>query len=808
MRVILLAVSVIATSAQPVDFVKQVEPIFAAKCYGCHGPNQQLAGLRLDVRSDAVSKVIARVSGAPGLRAMPLGTSGLPAEEIAVIKTWIDQGAVYPQRAVKAGTKHWAYQPVRKPAAPANAIDHFVRERLAREGLAPSKPASRETLFRRVSLDLTGLPPSPSDVLDGDYERYVDRLLASPQFGEKWARHWLDQARYADSDGYEKDWARPWSWRWRHWVIDAINRDMPFDQFTREQIAGDLLPNATVEQRVATGFHRHTLTNREGGIDNAQFRFENVADRSSTVGSVWLGLTVGCAQCHDHKYDPLTQRDFYQLYAFFDNAEEDDIDAPLPGELGVWARTAAEYEAKREALIAAYKVREMQPAWEVDMLDAFRNPGRRTDWDLAWDCLLKLTEDGDGGRIIKKPAADRTARERRILENHFIRNYHFAVGTPQYKKVKFDELDKKLGELQAQYPRLSQAYALAENAVAAPSHLRVRGDFKNLGPEVQPLPPGFLPPLAVRGARATRLDLAEWLVAKDNPLTARVAVNRIWQELFGQGLVKTAEDFGVMGARPSHPELLDWLAATFVENGWSRKKLIRTIVLSETYQQASDASPALVEKDPENKWLARQSRVRISAEGIRDAALHAAGLLDLSRVGGPSIKPPQPDGVTSIGYARGTKWEVSSGTERYRRGLYIHFQRTTPYPLLMNFDAPRSTTAACRRQRSNTSLQALNLLNDPVFLEAAETLALRVLREGPADNRGRIEAMSRLALGRAPSSSEMTRLARYLDTQRTLFAKEKDLPVAVVPNVDRVEHAAWAGLASVFLNLDEFLTRE
>jgi hypothetical protein len=808
MRVFLLAVSVVAASAQTVDFVKQVEPIFAAKCYGCHGPKQQLAGLRLDVRSEALSKVVARVSGAPGMKAMPMGTSGLPAGEVALIKTWIDQGAAYPQRTVKAGTKHWAYQAVRKPQAPANAIDHLIRERLTREGLAPSKPASRETLLRRVSLDLTGLPPSPADLADGDYERHVDRLLASPQFGEKWARHWLDQARYADSDGYEKDWARPWSWRWRHWVIEAINRDMPFDQFTREQIAGDLLPNATVEQRVATGFHRHTLTNREGGIDNAQFRFENVADRSSTVGSVWLGLTVGCAQCHDHKYDPLTQRDFYQFYAFFDNAEEDDIDAPLPGELGVWSRTAAEFEAMREALIAAYKVREMQPAWEVDMLDAFRNPGRRTDWDLAWDCLLKLTEDGDGGKIIKKPAADRTARERRILENHFIRNYHFAVGQKRYKEVKFDELDKKLGELQTQYPRISQAYALTENAVAAPSHLRVRGDFKILGPEVQPLPPGFLPPLASRGARATRLDLADWLVAKDNPLTARVAVNRIWQELFGQGLVKTAEDFGVMGSRPSHPELLDWLAATFVENGWSRKKLIREIVMSETYRQSSEATAAQVEKDPENKWLARQSRVRIPAEGIRDAALHAAGLLDLSRVGGPSIKPPQPEGVTSIGYARGTKWELSSGVDRYRRGLYIHFQRTTPYPLLMNFDAPRSTTAACRRQRSNTSLQALNLLNDPVFLEAAETLALRVLREGPADNRGRIETMSRLAIGRAPSAAEMTRLANYLDTQRTLFAKEKDLPVAAVPNVDRVEHAAWAGLASVFLNLDEFLTRE
>ncbi|MBI2686075.1 MAG: PSD1 domain-containing protein [Acidobacteria bacterium] len=821
--------------AQPVDFIKNIEPIFAAKCYACHGPSQQTSGLRLDERAAALaggyggkviipgkpdeSLLVQRVTGANGLRPMPMGSKGLPADQVALIKAWIEQGANYPVRdaaQVKPSqSRHWAFQPIRRPGAPAGAIDFFVRDQLTRQSLSPSPEADKPTLLRRLSLDITGLPPAPAelaafldDASPNAYEKQVDRLLASPQYGEKWARHWLDQARYADSDGYEKDWARPWSWRWRNWVIDAINRDMPFDQFTREQIAGDLLPNSTVEQRVATGFHRHTLTNREGGIDNNQFRFENVADRSSTVGSVWLGLTVGCAQCHDHKYDPTKQKDFYQLYAFFDNADEEDIDAPLPGETGLWMRKAAEFEKKRAELIAQYKVREKQPAWEVDMLDAFKNPGRRTDWDLAWDCLLKLTEGGDGERIIKKSDAQRTPREQRILETHFIRNYHFAVGQKVYKDLKFDELDKKLRELEGAYPQLTQAYTILEDPAPHQSHLRIRGDFKQLGIPVEPDSPSFLPPLKKQGARATRLDLAAWLTAPENPLTARVTVNRIWQELFGQGIVKTPEDFGVMGARPSHPELLDYLAAQFRDSGWSRKQIIRTIVTSATYKQSSGASKELVEKDPENKWLARQSRTRLNAETIRDAALFAAGLLDLSKIGGPSIKPPQPDGVTSIGYARGTKWEISSGTDQYRRGLYIHFQRTTPYPLLMNFDAPRSTTAACRRLRSNTSLQALNLLNDPVFLEAAEILALRVLREGPAGNKDRIQVAARLVLNRDARPAEIERLSKYLDQQRTLFANEKALPVPIVPGIDRAEHAAWTGLASVLLNLDEFVNRE
>jgi len=773
----------------------QVEPVFKAKCYACHGPSKQLSGLRLDDADAALQggysgKVIVpgqsassslwlRVAGKPGRSAMPMGSKGLAPDEAALIASWIDSGAKFPATlkvsSKRTQSRHWAFQSFTKPTG---SIDAFITQRLAKEKLQLSPEADRATLLRRLSFDLIGLPPSPEEVrafvADSSpqaYAQQVDRLLASPHFGEKWARHWLDQARYADSDGYEKDWARPWAWRWREWVINSLNRDMPFDQFTREQIAGDLFPQASTEQRVATGFHRNTLTNREGGIDNQQFRFETMADRASTVGSVWLGLTVGCAQCHDHKYDPTLQKDFYSLYAFFDNAEEEDIDAPLPGEKPL---RNAEYDAKREALIAEYKVRELQPAWEQNMLQASAEPGKRTDWDLAWDCLLKLTESGDGERIMRKKSSDRTDRDRLVLENHFIRNYHFAIGQPNYKKARFDELDKKLKALEEQYPSLTQAYVLAENAAPRQSYLRVRGDYKSLGIAVPADSPSFLPPLAPHTGPTSRFDLANWLTAPDNPLVSRVTVNRIWQELFGAGIVKTAEDFGLMGSRPSHPELLNWLAAEFVDRRWSRKAIIREIVLSATYRQSSQARPELKDLDPENRLLARQSRLRLPAEAIRDAALRVAGLLD-AKIGGPSIKPPQPDGVSSLGYSSGTKWQVSPGTARYRRGVYIHYQRTTPYPLLSNFDAPRSTTASCRRTRSNTPLQALNLLNDPVFLEAAERLGQRAKS---------IDEAFELALQRLPTPAERTRLQRFVAENNTTL------------------------MASILLNLDEFITRE
>lgn len=754
------------------------------------------------------------------------------AEDVAVIAKWIDSGAEFPAAATPVSTAkplkstHWAFQPVSKPAPPAIApdkteIDRFVLARLAKEGIQPSPEADRRVLLRRLSLDLTGLPPTHqemeqflSDQQPGAYERQVDRLLASPHFGEKWARHWLDQARYADSDGYEKDWIRPYAWRWRNWVIDAINADMPFDRFTKEQIAGDLFPKASVEQRVATGFHRNTLTNREGGIDDKQFQFEATLDRTSTVNTVWLGLTAGCAQCHDHKYDPISQKDFYSMFAFFDNAEEENIDAPLPGEVGPWLRGNAEYRAKREALLAQYNVAPLQTAWEKDILYTIAHPGERTDWDLAWDCVNKLTENGNGAKIVQIPPAKRTQRQVDILTDHFVGNYHFAVGNAKWKALKLDELQKKLRELKAEYPQLTQAMVLAETDTPQPSYLRVRGDYKTNGIEVQPDVPATLPPLDTKGRRATRVDLANWLVRRDNPLTARVAVNRIWQELFGAGLVRTPDDFGVRSELPVYPDLLDWMAADFMENGWSRKGLIRKIVLSATYRRSSTARPDLQDRDPNNALLARQSRLRLTGESIRDAALLSSGLLT-RQIGGPSVNPPIPQGVMEMSYGSrgwGLGWNESKGADRYRRGLYIQFLRTTPYPLLVNFDVPKATVAACKRDRSNTPLQALNLLNDPVFLETAQALAVRTLTSPEINFAGRLDFAYRETLGRAPSASELNRLQAYLEKQEKLLESDDkaiaQLAPAALPGLDRKHTAAWTALASVLLNLDEFITRE
>lgn len=822
-----LLVGASATLAQTPD----VHQILRSRCLGCHNASQAMSGLRLDAREGALkvvtpgdsgnSKLIKRVTGAPGMIVMPPSGPRLSASEVATLREWIDKGAPWQQSATPVEApknSHWAFQPVSHPAVPdlsSHPVDAFVLQRLKKEGIEPSPEAGKATLLRRVSLDLIGLPPTPeetraflNDTRPDAWERVVDRLLASPHFGERWARPWLDRARYADSDGYEKDWVRPWAWRYRDWVIRALNSDMPFDQFTVQQIAGDLLPDAGQDAKIATGFHRQTLTNREGGIDNNQFKFEAAIDRTNTVASTWLGLTAGCAQCHDHKYDPFSQKDYYSLFAFFENIDEADIYAPQAGEIGPWLKSRDEYRQKREALLQQYNVPALQADWERQMLETAANPGKRTDWDLAWDCLLKLTEGGDDGeRILRIPPAKRSEREAEVLTTHFIRNYHFAVGQKRWKELKFNELDKQLKELYASYPQLSMAMAVTEDPKPGPWHLRVRGDYRTNGDEVSRRTPSVLPALSVKGT-PTRLDLARWIVSKDNPLTARVTVNWIWQEMFGRGIVRTADDFGTRGEAPSHPELLDWLASSFVEDGWSVKHLVRTIATSATYRQSSHIRPELQSKDPDNALLARQSRVRLPAELIRDAALQASGLLT-PEVGGKSVRPPQPAGVASLAY--GSKgddsWVESKGADKYRRGLYIHFQRATPYPLLMNFDASKAVVTQCSRERSNSPLQALNLLNDPVFVEAATALAYRVL-----DRQDRVAALFDYALSRPPTASESERFRSYLVRMRGMYEKDgatsKVLAPAELPGVSRAETAALVTLATAVLNLDEFITKE
>ncbi len=823
---------------QAIDFTRDIEPVLRT-CHGCHGERQQMAGLRLDHPQPAMSgsysgpvikpgdsansKLIQMVSGAAKIRMPPAGP-GLKPEQVALLRKWIDQGAPWPAtnplKAVTARSSHWAYQPIQRPEVPQptrdqsghNTIDAFILAKLSQEKIAPSPEADRRTLIRRVSLDLIGLPPTPGEVEEfvndkrpDAYERIVDRLLASPHYGEKWARHWLDLARYADSDGYEKDLPRPYAWRWKRWVIEALNRDQPFDQFTIDQIAGDLIPNATVEQRVATGFHRNSLTNREGGIDREQLRVEQAVDRTNTVGSVWLGLTVGCAQCHDHKYDRISQKEYYQLYAFFNPAEDSDIEAPLPGEMGPYLLTLAEYQRARQELLAKHGVAPLQSAWEPKVIDASRNPGKYGgDWDLAWTVLWN-----DERKILLKKSEDRTQKETDKLTDHFLEWYSAVVSKERYDELKFKELREKLAKLREQYRPLTEAYGIADMPNPPKTHVLIRGDFQNPGIEVQPNVLAVLNPLSAD--KPTRLDLAKWIVSKDNPLTARVAVNRMWQVFFGRGLSSTPSDFGTQGEKPSHPELLDWMASEFQDQGWSVKHMHRLIALSHTYRQSSQIREDVLERDPDNRLLARQSRMRLEAELLRDSALAVSGLLD-ETIGGPSIRPPQPSGLTNLGYGSFVKWPESTGSERYRRGLYIFFQRTVPYPQLMMFDAPDSNVSCARRERSTTPLQALNLLNDPVFFEAAQGLAVRVWRENLKTEAQRLDIVFRLALARPPAPNERDRLASYLQQQRLRLEKEPKLAESLyegrVESVSKTELAAWVALSRSILNLDEFMTRE
>ncbi|MBK9170941.1 MAG: PSD1 domain-containing protein [Bryobacterales bacterium] len=829
-------------AAHTVDFSREVAPLFAKRCQGCHNAGQRTAGLRLDSREglleggysgaaiipgkSAESTLIHMVAGTREGRVMPPAGAKLTPVEVGILRAWIDQGANWSAKATAESAapraekpQHWAFVAPRRPEVPEvrrkewvrNPVDAFILARLEGEGIAPSPEASRETLIRRATLDLTGLLPTPeetaaflADTRPDAYERLVDGLLASPHYGEKWARHWLDLARYADSDGYEKDQVRPHAWRYRHWLIAALNRDMPFDRFTRETMAGDLLPEPTPDSRIATAFHRNTLTNREGGVDVFQFRFEQVLDRANTVGSVWLGLTFGCAQCHDHKYDPISQKEYYQLYAFFDRADEEYIDAPLPGEMGPHLAGLGSYQAKRRALLAEYNVAPLQAAWEERMQWARHNPGKELDLDFALN-VLRVLEDS-AYRMLDLGPEKRSARQNVAMTNHFVR-YGKSVLKEKYDEAKLGDLQKKLQELETTLPKLSQAPVLMPNPDPVRTHLRLRGDYRELGIEVQPGTPAFLPPLP---GEPTRLALGEWLVSPENPLTARVTVNRQWQEIFGRGLVRTSEDFGTQGERPSHPELLDWLAVEFRESGWSLKRLHRMLVLSAAYRQSSNARDDLRERDPANILLARQSRLRLPAEAIRDAALQASGLLD-TRIGGPSVRPPQPEGVAALGYANSVKWEESQGPDRYRRGLYVHFQRTTPYPQLMTFDAPDANLTCSRRQRSNTPLQALNLLNDPVFFEAAQSLATQLLRSG-GSTADRLALAYRLCLSREPSPREKDRLASYLEQQRRIFERDPEAARTVYApeeaGVAPEEAATWVMAARALLNLDEFITRE
>ena len=811
----------VSGGAVEVDFTRDIQPIFAGKCYECHGPEKQKGGLRLDRKREALqggdsgkvilpgkasdSLLLRNVSGVDPDNLMPPKGKGEPVtdNQLALLRAWIDGGAAWPddgRDAAPSASAHWAFRPRVRTAAPSvnarhwlrNPIDAFVLARLEHEKISPAPEADRATLIRRLSLDLIGLPPRPeeveqflSDIDPKAYEKLVDRLLASRHFGERWARHWLDLARYADSDGYEKDAVRPYAYLYRDWVIDAINRDLPFDQFTIEQLAGDLLPDATREQKVATGFHRQTLTNKEGGVDQEEFRCKAIADRVNTTATVWLGLTVACAECHTHKYDPITQREYYQFYAFFNNANEKDVPAPRRAELEQYQHDLARWTEKHDEFASQLEARRgsdlsrAQTEWEATLARA----------DVEWRttspppfAAAPMPEKISNAFTVAP--RERSPDQAKILAEFFREEIHSEI--LDLKQQIAAHARRRPAE-----PPTKAAVFIEENRK---THVHVRGDFLRKGDEVEPATLAVLHPLRAQSATPDRLDLAQWLFDPANPLTGRVTANHIWKHLFGRGLVATVDDFGTRGEKPSHPELLDWLATEFPRLGWSRKELIRLIVTSATYRQSSQARPELLQRDPLNILLTRQNRLRLEAEVIRDCHLAVSGLMN-PEIGGPSVRPPLPADLTSLAYANQIRWKDSEGPERYRRGLYTFFQRTLPYPMLMTFDAPDSNVACTRRERSNTPLQALTLMNDPVFFECAQALGRNVAALTEATTKEKVRRVFTAVLSRAPTQAELDRLMEFHEVQTRLA---NGAP----------ETSTFVAMARTLMNLDEFVTRE
>ncbi len=1013
--------------AADVDFARQIQPIFAESCYGCHGPKVQMGGLRLDVRpaaniiapgASAKSLIIQRVASTDAHTRMPLGGPALSAEKIELLRKWVDAGAAWPDSSsASAGSAkpHWAFvAPVRPPVPPItqsgwghNPIDAFVMKGWQKADLKPAPEADRATLLRRLSLDIIGLPPTPAELdafladrSSNAYEKQVDRLLASPHYGERWGRMWLDAARYADSNGYEKD-APRFVWFYRDWVINALNRNLPYNQFIIEQIAGDLLPNATQDQKVATGFLRNSMINEEGGIDPEQFRMEAMFDRMDAIGKGMLGVTIQCAQCHDHKYDPIKQEEYYRMFAFLNDTDEANTAVYTPAQQEkrseIFRRTQ-EIEAELQRRNPDWQtrmerweeqVRTNQPDWKTlsltvddissggvrelpmkdnSMLAQGYAPTKHTVEFSAKTDLSKITAmrlelltdpnlpNGGPGRSIKgtgaltefvvdaapastpdklapikiskatadinlpetplEPKFDDKSGKRRVtgpIEFAIDGKDETAWGVDagpglrnQARKAVFqfeqpiinpdgavlrvrlkqnhggansdDNENNNLG-------RIRLSVTSAPNAVADPlpqtvrdilaipraqrspaqirsvfsywrttipewktendgiaalwrehpegalqlvladrsgdhreTHILKRGDFLQPDRTVEPGTPAFLHPLPADQPR-NRLTFARWLADRKSPTTARSIVNRIWQSYFGTGIVATTENLGTQCDPPSNQELLDWLAVEFMDSGWSLKKMHRLIVTSSVYRQSSNVSGELLAKDPDNRLLARGPRFRVDAELVRDIALAVSGLLN-TKVGGPSVYPPAPAFLFQppASYAPKT-WTTAEGPDRYRRALYTFRFRSVPYPMLQSFDAPNGEMSCVRRARSNTPLQALTTLNEPLFVEAARALALRTLKEGGANDGERVVYAFRLCTARQPSNEESGVLLKLLakedqrigdgwisarDLAGISGSAETRLPAGSTPR----NLAAWTAVSRVILNLDETITKE
>ena len=792
---LILSLALPVSADEPaVDYLREVKPLLAAHCVQCHGATKPKAGLRLDTAKALLhggtsgpafvvgqgedSLIVLALQGEGTGERMPLKRPPLSDKEIETIRRWIDAGARAPTEEIPSKAPlHWSFvAPVRpdppvlkNESWPHNSIDRFLLAQLEKEGITPAPEADRTTLIRRASLDILGLPPKPAEVVEflrdarpDAYERLIDRMLASPHYGERWGRLWLDGARYADSNGYSIDAPRT-IWPFRDWVINAYNNDQPFDEFTIDQIAGDLRPGATLAQKVATGFHRNTPINQEGGIDTEQFRVESIIDRVNTTATVWLGLTMGCCQCHDHKYDPLAQSEYYQFFAFFNSVDE--IEMPIAG-----PDVVAKSEAAKKA-VEAYleKIGVDNPTlWD-----------KQKTWEDALDMLGRQKQSQDVRSAFDVVFEKRNAAQKQVV---------FAAFIDQDSSVKAHRA--ALTKIKRDVPKILTSMVVKEQSKSRETHRLIQGDFTRPAEKVVPSVPAVLPVMAVSGSTPTRMDLARWLIDPANPLTARVTINRLWQVYVGRGLVETENDFGTQGATPSHKELLDWLATEFVREGWSQKAMHRLIATSATYRQSSHVRPELATIDLDNRLLAGQSRLRLDAEIVRDAALAASALIN-PRIGGPSVFPPQPEGVMNLGQMR-REWTSNTDADRYRRGMYTYLWRSTPHPLFTLFDAPDGTRSCTRRLRSNTPLQALTLLNDEAFVECARALATRIMENEPADD-SRLDFAFQSCLGRTPNSHERQRLHALLKQER---ANAKD------------EASAWITVARVVLNLDEFITRE
>ena len=815
-----------------IDFNREVRPILAKNCFACHGQDEskRAMALRLDIREAATkllksgetaiipgdpesSALIFRIAEDDETLRMPPPKSGnrLASAEVEILRKWVAEGANY--------APHWAWSPpkalplpkVQETTWPRNGLDFWILARLEKEGLKPSPEADRYILLRRASLDLRGLPPTPQEVerfiqdrAPDAYERAIDRFFDDPAYGERWARVWLDMARYADSAGLGSDPLRPNIWRYRDWVIDAFNRNVPYDRFTLLQIAGDLLPNPSLEDRIATAFHRNTMTNTEGGTDDEEYRVAAIKDRADTTAQVWMGLTMGCAKCHSHKFDPITNDEYYRFYAFFNQTADNDqpdespvIPAPTPEDTA----KLREFDRKRAAIQA--KIETPSPALAQS----------QARWETTLRPTTAAARNGvpkDILAIIDTPADKRSKPQIEALSRHY------RSIAPELKPLR-DELSA----LEKSPPTMPTVPVLVELPADRRRVSRVlrKGNFLDPGEPVSPGVPRALHTLPP-GAPANRLGLALWLIDRKNPLTARVAVNRYWAQIFGTGLVESEEDFGTQGEPPSHPELLDWLAVRYQESGWDTKSLLRLILTSATYRQSSKVGAGeggarvAMETDPRNRLLSRAPRVRLEAEMVRDQALVLSGLLS-RKVGGPSVFPPQPEGLWQAAFNGQRTWTTSQGEDRYRRGLYVFWRRTVPYPSMTTFDAPSREICAIKRVRTNTPLQSFVTMNDPVYVEAAQALARRIVREGGTDVAARARYALQLCLCRPSRDAQVetltslhaTQFARYRSDRQAAMALATEPIGPLPPGMDPADLAAWTAVASVLLNLDAVLTK-